>query len=128
MKSYIKLYGPPILEAVQKLEEMAIDMPKVCIMSSLIEPVLPGSAFGTEKHEGLGRMTPGGVYDYFSEYGEISLERCDKIVSKSGAKLGEYDFYFEWFREPTLDELKELIGTIDKELKPLQIRYSIVTK
>ena len=34
MKSYIKIYGPPIVKAVKALETVAVDMPEVCIMST----------------------------------------------------------------------------------------------
>ena len=36
MRSYIKVYGPPILEAIKELEKLAIDMPEVCIMDCVI--------------------------------------------------------------------------------------------
>ena len=128
MKSYIKIYGPPVLDAIQALEKMAMDMPKVCIMSPIITTVLPSLAFGQQRHEGITAMTPGGVFDYFSEYGEITVERCDTIISKKGEELGEYDFFFEWFKNPDMDELKQLIGEVDETLKPLGVRYTITTK
>ena len=39
----------------------------------------------------------------------ISRERCNNIISKSGWSLGEYDFYFEWFEDPSISQLKELL-------------------
>ena len=36
MRSYIKIYGPPIVEAIRELERIAIDMPEVCIMDYVI--------------------------------------------------------------------------------------------
>ena len=124
MISYIKLYGPPIYEAIKELDKIAIDMPQVCIMSNVVKASLPNYA---ERQE----STPliwGGAYDYFSEIGYITVERCSIIISKSGEKLGEYDYFFEWFKKPDMDELNELIKKIDKALKPLGTRYSIVTK
>jgi hypothetical protein len=49
-------------------------------------------------------------------------------VSKSGQRLGDYDFFFEWFREPTVDELNSLIQRIDDVLKPLGVKYTITSK
>lgn len=124
MISFIKLYGPPIYEAIKKLDKIAIDMPQVCIMSNVISASLPNYA---ERQE----STPlifGGAYEYFSELGDITVERCNTIISKSGEKLGEYDYFFEWFKKPNMDELNELIKKIDEILKPLGTRYSIVTK
>lgn len=31
MISYIKIFGPPVLEAIVELEKIAINMPEVCI-------------------------------------------------------------------------------------------------
>ena len=50
------------------------------------------------------------------------------IISKSGKKLGEYDFYFEWFKDPTMDELNNLIEIIDEVLTPIGSRYTITSK
>ena len=126
MKSYIKLYGPPVVKALEALEKMAIDMPEVCVMDSLLGTAFPQTS-DTVQQEGVG-MTPGGVYDYFIQYGEIEVERCNTIISKRGEELGEYDFFFEWFKDPDHSELKNLIQDIDEVLEPIGIRYSIVTK
>jgi len=37
MRSCIKIYGPPILEAIRELEKVAVDMPEVCIMDYVIQ-------------------------------------------------------------------------------------------
>ena len=37
MKSYIKIYGPPVLKAIKALETIAVDMPEVCIWNTIIE-------------------------------------------------------------------------------------------
>ena len=124
MISYIKLYGPPIYEAIKELDKIAITMPEVCIMSNVMMASLPNYA---ERQE----STPliwGGAYEYFSEIGDVTVERCNKIISKSGEKLGEYDYFFEWFKKPTMDELNGLVKKIDDALKPVGTRYSIVTK
>jgi len=57
----------------------------------------------------------------------IGPERCNKIISKSGEKLGDYDF-FGWFKTPTLDELNNMIRMIDKTLAPLGCKYTITSK
>jgi len=36
MRSYIKIYGPPISKAIKELEKLAIGMPEVCIMDYVI--------------------------------------------------------------------------------------------
>ena len=116
MKSFIKVYGPPILKAIKKLETVAVDFPEVCIMDTVI--ATGGPQFST--HEGIA--------DFFGGPGDITVERCSNIISESGESLGEYDFFFEWFVDPSTDQLNELIGKIDAALKPLKCMYTITTK
>ena len=116
MKSYIKIFGPPVLKSLRALEALAIDTPEVCIMDTIMAQELPR----------LGQADA--VMDFFSHAGEITVERCDNIISKSGGALGEYDFYFEWFMNPTQDQINELIQKVDDALSPLGARYTITTK
>jgi hypothetical protein len=116
MRSYVKLYGPPVLKALMVLEKLAVDTPEVCIMDSLIETNL--NNLGTKY----------GITEYFKPYGGITEERCNHIISKSGGSTGDYDFYFEWFVKPTTPQLQMLIGKIDEALKPVGVRYTVTTK
>lgn len=123
MKSYIKIYGPPVYDAIKTLEKIAIDMPSVCIMNTLIvnsPPIIQASSADYLMDEHMGTA------DYFGS--DISVERCNNIISKSGEGLGGYDFFFEWFKKPTMDELNDLIKRIDTALKPLGVKYTITTK
>ena len=116
VRSYIKIYGPPILKVVKKLEKVGVDFPEVCIMDTVI--ATGGPQFSTQE----------GIADFFGGAGDITVERCSNIISKSGESLGEYDFFFEWFVKPSTDQLNELIENIDKALKPLKCMYTITTK
>jgi hypothetical protein len=68
------------------------------------------------------------VMSYFGGPDEISEERCGTIISKSGESVGEYDFYYEWFKKPNVTEIESLIEKIDEALTPLGVRYTITTK
>jgi len=117
--SYIKIYGPPVLKTIRELEKIAVDMPEVCIMDSIIAGLDYANMLANPEY------TSG----YFSGIPvEISYKRCSTIISKSGEKLGEYDFFYEWFTEPTMDQLNGLIEKIDEALTPLGCRYTITTK
>jgi len=116
LKSYIKIYGPPILKAIEALQKAAIDTPEVCIMDTIISQDLP--RFDTME----------GTMDYFGGIGDITIERCNNIISKSGETLGEYYFFFEWFADPNQDQLNDLIEKIDSVLAPLGCKYTITTK
>ena len=115
--SYIKIYGPPVYDAIKELEKIAVDMPEVCIMDTLIDST--PSSYSDSAH----------VRGYFLAIPmEVTVERCDKIISKSGEKLGDYDFFFEWFKKPIMEQINTLIKKIDKTLKPLGCSYTITTK
>ena len=119
MRSFIKLYGPPVRKAIQELEKIAIDLPEVCIMDTVIATT--GAEYTSSARE-LSTM------EYFSPLGTIDIERCNTIISKSGESLGENDFFFEWFTEPNIDQLNELITKIDEAMAKVGCRYSITTK
>jgi len=129
MRSYIKIYGPPILEAIRELEKVAVDMPEVCIMDYVIQKDLsPRMArdLGGEKVETLDATIPG---FFMQRTGVVvPVKRCHSIISKHGQKLGEYDFFFEWHKEPETAQFNDLIKKIDDALKPLGCLYTITTK
>ncbi len=114
MRSCIKIYGPPFFEAIRALEKVALGIPSVCILNKVIEAAMPLSDYFPMK--------------YFNQFAQVPPERCDNIISKSGAKLGEYDFYFEWSKEPIYEDLVNLIGEIDAALAPLGCIYTITNK
>jgi hypothetical protein len=129
MRSYIKIYGPPILEAIKELEKLAVDMPEVCIMDCVIARDLSPQI---AKELGGAKVQPegGAVAGFFMENSGIAIpvKRCHSIISKHGQKLGEYDFFFEWHEEPEASQLNDLIRRIDDALKPLGCLYTITTK
>ena len=114
MKSYIKIYGPPVVKAIKALEKVAVDMPEVCIMTT---ELALGPPLGAEP-----------LMNYFGGPGIITEERCGTIISKSGETLGEYDFYFEWFKKPTMSQLHSFMEEIDDALSEVGVRYTITTK
>jgi hypothetical protein len=116
MKSYVRIYGPPLLKAIRALEKIAVNMPEVCITNTMIEFSMP--QFNTEL----------GVMNYFSTIGGIPEQRCGNIISKSGVKMGDFDFVFEWFKDPKMEQVNMLIGQIDEALAPLGVKYTITTK
>jgi len=129
MRSYIKIYGPPILEAIRELEKLAVDMPEVCIMDYVIARDL--SPDMAKEIGGMAMQQSGGsVSGFFMQRtgAVIPVKRCHSIISKHGQKLGEYDFFFEWYEEPETAQLDDLIKKIDVALKPLGCLYTITTK
>ena len=116
MKSYIKIFGPPILKSIRTLEKIAVETPEVCIMDTLILKDVP-------------RSLASDIGGYFSSAGVIiPVERCKNIISDSRESLGEYDFFFEWFEPPSVEQFNGLIEKIDEALTPLKCYYTITTK
>lgn len=116
MKSYVKILGPPLLEAIKAMDKIAVDMKEVSIMNPLIQ-LAPYDS-----------MTSDETRIYFDAVGGVKPKRRDSIISKSGESLGEYDYYFEWFQRPRMKELEVLLEKIDEALKPLGCHYAITTK
>lgn len=127
MRGYIRIYGPPVYGAIKALEKMAIDLPQVCIMDPIIATYFSDESMG---EPGIG-LEPGPeeALEYFSPLKEsVSPERCSKMISRYGEMLRDYDFFFEWYREPTIDQMNDLIKMIDKTLVPLNVWYTITFK
>ena len=116
LRSYIKVYGPPVLEAIRVLERIAVEMPEVCMMDTVIL-------------KGVPRNLARDIGGYFSEQGvEVPLERCKSILSDARESLGEYDFFFEWRASPSVEQFHGLIEEMDGALTPLGCYYTVTTK
>lgn len=137
MITFVKILGPPLHKALKELEKIAIDKPYVCMMSTPIAIHMPlelakdvsGYTGYERKAEILDPKLPEFAWRYFDSSNLIiSRERCESIISRSGVKLGEYDFYFEWKMKPSNKDIEELIKEIDTALQPIGCLYTLVTK
>jgi hypothetical protein len=126
MISYVKIYGPPLMKALRALEKVAVDTPEVCIMSTKIQAAIDVPAVSSYRAEDPSLDSVQWVNQYFG--GSIPEERCGSIISKSGHSLGRFDFYFEWFTDPSMDQVESLIERIDEALTPLGVKYTLTTK
>ena len=128
MRSYVKIYGPPVYDAIKVLEKLAIEVPTVCIMDPLIQQLYADDVGGGSPESGPTTSAAKAMEYFVPLKRDIGPERCGKIISKYGERLGEYDFFFEWFKTPSVDELNNLIKMIDKALAPLWCKYTITSK
>ena len=115
MKTFLKLEGS-VKDGVKALEKLALETPEVCIMDTYIQSEAP--MFDTQT----------GLMNYFEAVGETMEKRCSNIISKSKVDLKGYDFVFEWFVEPSKDQLNMVLKKIDDTLKPLGVKYTFTTK
>ena len=129
MKSYLKIYGPPIIEAIVQLERIAVGMPKVCIWNTQILRDIPPNLARDIGGRAVSSTRTDWVKAYYGRRNVvISGERCQSIISSSGDSLGDYDFFYEWLEGPSTEQLKMLIEKIDDALEPLGCRYNLTTK
>ncbi len=129
MKSYVKIYGPPMGKAIDALRKVALDMPEVCIMDMGIAAAMDVPKSTASEIPGSGTLdSMEGIQTFFGGSATISEERCDTIISKSGESLGEYDFFYEWFQKPSVAEVEALMTKIDEALKDVGVRYTLTTK
>lgn len=119
MKSYIKIYGPPILKALDELEKVASEMPEISFYYHYILGFIP---------VGRSSYAPSGGVEEPLGVGEKYEAKSMTLVSKSGYTLGDYDFFFEWAEEPNGEQLRHLIEKIENALTPLGCKYTITTK
>lgn len=137
MRSFLKIFGPPVLKAIKALEMVAVEMPEVCIMDMIMLKEMPShlareldvSGTKTRSPTPRGQFPGNWALNYFkSSNVTVPLERCQSIISDAGESLGDYDFFFEWFQEPSMEQMFDLIGRIDEALTPLGCHYTITSR
>jgi hypothetical protein len=118
MKTYVKVFGPPLVEALDQLQKIAADMPEMTHYHILSDyagvPLFP---YGDDESGQQRQLSAGGAE-----------KSTHSLISKSGHTLGDHDFFFEWKDDPTWDEMRDLIGRIDKAFKALGCTYTLTTK
>jgi len=115
LKALIRIFGPSYLEAIDNLERIAVENPRICIMNSVLLHADPYT------------QAVDWVYNYFKGRGKVSYERCGEILAKS-EDLEGYDFVFVWMIEPTQSYINDLISRIDESLKPSGAMYTITLR
>lgn len=116
MKTYVKIYGPPLVKAIQALVKIAAESPEGLI-TSYYDFLYPLTSRDTT-----------GYYGILTRTGEVSGQRMAKLISNSGQTLGEHDFFFEWAENPSIEQLDNLLTKIDQAFAPLGCRYTATTK
>jgi hypothetical protein len=121
-------------EAIRALEKISIDMPQVCIMNTSITHAIPAEiardiGLEVENNYSVSGDPYNMTINYFKASGIlVGSERCRNLISNSREALGEFDFFFEWFKTPTREQLFDLIRRIDEALTSLHCMYTITNK
>jgi hypothetical protein len=123
VRSYVKIYGPPILEAIKHLEGVAVELSKAISIRF--------------RHSCLPQGYPGHIepntrdWAHYIEHMQRTYVDCYepvKLISESQQMLGEHDFFFEWVEDPSMKKIENLIEKIDEALSDTGCRYTITTK
>ena len=120
MRSYIKIIGPPLYEAVLALQRIAKEMPYVTHREVFIETKQPDFTDMDASRDFFMNIH---LQDY-----PIHRDDQVKLIKRAEAMIGDYDFYFEWIRKPTVNDMIELVKRIDEEFSRLGCQYMIRTK
>jgi len=117
VRSYIKIYGPPLLKALEALERVAVEMSKVVDLKF--------------RHICVPDMEYVSDWEAYADYMRRIYVECYepvRLISEASEMMGDYDFFFEWSERPTLEQVEELVKRIDEALSPLGCHYTITTK
>ena len=123
-----------MIDAIKALELISVDMPEICIMNVLVAGNISdhiAQDIGVKPSPIRDQPDPytGWATNYFrASKIEVPAERCFSIISRSGESLGEYDFFFEWFKKPTIEQIENLLERVDNALTPLGCLYTATTK
>lgn len=118
VRTYVRIFGPPILKAIKALEGVAVEMNKS-------EPVkfshkcIPYPRF-TQQDSREWRS-----YIQTLEKTYVDCYEPSKLISDAKEMLGDSDFFFEWRDKPTMNQIELLIGKIDEALKGIGCFYAL---
>jgi hypothetical protein len=121
VRSYIRIYGPPVQEAIDALEGVAVEMSKITSIKFSHGAIPYPERLQSKKTDWETFLKK--MRDLY-----IDIYEPAKLISNSAYMLGEYDFFFEWDQNPSLEELRGLIGRIDEALKGMGCLYTTTTK
>ena len=121
VKSYIKIYGPPILEAIKALEAVAVDLSRITKLE-FSHKCLP--------YPSLARSVGTRNWNAYVKNMERMYVDCYepvRLISEAHQQLGEFDFFYEWDKDPSMKQIEELLGKIDVALEGLGCYYTVNT-
>lgn len=120
-RSYVKVYGPPVLKAIKALEAVAVEMSKTTSLKFSHTCIPYPTRMQSDK-------TDWNSYLNNMKQNYVDCYEPVKIISNSQQLLGEYDFFYEWTEEPTMVKIEGLLGKIDEALDGMGCSYTMTTK
>jgi len=120
-KTYVRIFGPPLLKAIKALEGVAVDMSKAIEVKFSHKCVPYPTRLQSDKRD----------WNNYLKNLKNTYTDCyepQKIISDASMTLGEYDFMFEWTEKPSMKKILGLIENIDGALGDLGVYYSLTTE
>lgn len=121
-KTYVRIYGPPLLKALKTLEGVAVEMSKSSEVKFSHKCVPYPTRMQSDKND----------WESYLKNLQNTYTDCyepQKIISDASMTLGEYDFVFEWAeKKASMKKVQGLIEKIDGALGDLGVLYSLKTE
>ena len=121
VKSYIRIYGPPLLKAIKVLEGVAVDMSNKTEVKFSHKCVPYPTRLQSDKND----------WNAYLKNMQKTYTDCyepEKILSDASMTLGDYDFVFEWTSKPSIAKIEELIAVVDTALAEVGVLYTMTTE
>ena len=121
VKSYVRIYGPPLLKAIKTLEGVAVAMSNTTEVKFSHKCVPYPTRLQSSKND----------WNAYLKNMQKVYKDCyepEKILSDASMTLGDYDFVFEWTSKPSMAQIENLIGKIDEALAELGVKYTLTTE
>lgn len=121
VKSYVRIYGPPLLKAIRALEGVAVEMSNKTQVKFSHKCVPYPNRLQSDKND----------WNTYLRNLQNTYKDCyepEKIISEASMTLGDHDFVFEWTSKPSLAQIEELINKIDAVLGEVGVQYTLTTE
>ncbi len=121
VKSYVRIYGPPLLKAIKTLEGIAVEMSNTTEVKFSHKCVPYPTRLQSSKND----------WNAYLKNMQKVYKDCyepEKILSDASMTLGDYDFVFEWTSKPSIAQIENLISKVDAALAGVGVMYTLTTE
>jgi hypothetical protein len=120
-KTYVRIYGPPLMKAIRVLEGVAVEMSKATEVKFSHKCVPYPTRMQSDKND---------WNNYLKNLSNTYKDCYEpvKIISDASMTLGEYDFVYEWVSMPSMKRVQDLIEKIDAALADVGVLYTLKTE
>jgi hypothetical protein len=120
-KSYIRIYGPPLLKSIRILEGVAVEISNKTEIKFSHKCVPYPTRMQSDRND----------WNAYLKNMQNTYRDCyepEKIISDASMTLGDYDFVFEWTSKPSIVQVEDLIANVDAALSDVGVLYTITTE